>query len=138
MASLQDYLATGPQIEHTFTFANQATHAELPQVMSAALEVLTGDINVEPASKRATDWINVNIEVADTHLNCKIDYSPLTARSEAVEQALPPWLNAISRLAQDPGIKPDDEVKLTIRHSVPEIVAAEPFPNHQGNHQLKF
>ena len=138
MASLQDFLATGPQIEHTFTFANQATHAELPQVMRAALEVLTGGINVEPASNRPTDWINVNIEVADTHLTCKIDYSPLTARSEAIEQALPPWLNAISQLAQDPGIKPDDEVKLTIRRSVPEIVAAEPFPNHQGNHQLKF
>lgn len=138
MTSLQDYLATGPQIEHVFTFANQATHPGLPQVMSAALEVLASGIKVEPASHRSTDWVNVNIEVADTHLICKIDYSPMTARSDAVEQALPPWLNAISRLTQDQGIKPDDEVKLTIRRSVPEIVAAEPFPHHQGDQRLTF
>lgn len=138
MASLQAYLATGPQIEHTFTFANHASHPDLPQVMSAALEVLAAGITVAAARQKPTDWVNVNVEVADPRLTCKIDYSPLTARSDAVEQALLPWLDAIGKLAQDPGIEPDGEVQLTIRRSVPEIVAAEPFPHHQRNHQLKF
>lgn len=138
MASLQDYLATGPQIENTFTFANRATHPELTQVMDATLAVLATGIKVEPAGTRPTDWHNVALELADDRLTCEIDYSPLTARSEAVEAALPPWLDAIDRLAQHPGVKPDDDIKISIRRSVPEIVSAEPFAKHQGNTRLKF
>jgi hypothetical protein len=138
MASLQDYVATGPQIENTFTFANQATHPELTRVMDEALAVLATGIKVESAGARPTEWHNVALELADDRLTCKIDYSPLTARSEAVEAALPSWLNAINRLAQNPGLEPDDDIKISIRRSVPEIVSAEPFAKHQGNTQLAF
>jgi hypothetical protein len=138
MASLQGYLATGPQVENVFTFANQATHPELTQVMDAAVAFLATGIKVEPAGPRPTDWHNVALELADDRLTCKIDYSPLTARSEAVEAALPSWLTAINRLAQHPGLKCDGAIKISIRRSVPEIVSAEPFAKHRGNTQLKF
>jgi hypothetical protein len=138
MTSLRNYLATGPHVEHTFTFANHTTHPELTQVMNAALATLAAGIKVEPASTRPTDWHNVALELADDHLTCKIDYSPLTARSEAVEAALPPWLEAINRLARNPGLTHDGDIKISIRRSVPEIVSAEPFARHEGNAQLKF
>jgi hypothetical protein len=138
MASLRDYLTSGPHIENTFTFGNRATHPEIDQVMDPVLAVLTSGISVTPTGRRVTEWHNVAVDLADDRFACSLNYSPLLAHCAALETALPPWLDAIDRLAGQAGLKPDDEITISITRSVPEIVNAEPFAKHLGRTDLRF
>jgi hypothetical protein len=138
MASLQDYLKSGPHIENTFTFGNRATHPEMDQVMDAVLAVLTAGISVAPTAQRVTEWHHVTVDLADDRFACDVSYSPLLAHSEALETALPPWLDAVDRLVRQTGLKPDDEITISIARSVPEIVNADPFAKHLGHTELRY
>jgi hypothetical protein len=138
MASLRDYLTSGPHIDTTFTFGNRTTHPEIDQVMDSVLAVLTAGISVAPVESRATEWHNLAVELADDRFACSVNYSPLLAHSEALESALPPWLDAIDRLVRHGGLTPDGEITISIARSVPEIVSAEPFANHLGRTDLRF
>jgi hypothetical protein len=73
----------------------------------------------------------VTLDVADDAFVASVNYSPLTARSDVVESLLPFWLDTAEMAAARGGVVPDEEISLTVWHSVPEIVSA-PFRAPRG------
>jgi hypothetical protein len=126
VADPEHYFTYGPQVKNIFVFANHTTHPGLADVMNAAVSVLVRGISVEPINRKSSEWISVDVELADDRLNLRIDYSPLLARSQSLESVLPAWIEGIDELVQKDGLSPDSEIVLSIRRSVPEIVHASP------------
>ncbi len=121
--NLRQYLSYGPQIKHTWVFANRATHPTIDDVMSSVLSVLTQGISVTPVGPRDPEWKYIEVDLADDKLNCKINYSPLLAQSESVETALPSWMDSMNELLQKEGLPPDGEIDISIKRSVPEMIS---------------
>lgn len=65
----------------------------------------------------------MTVDVADDRFVASVTYSPLLAHSDVIESLLPPWLDTVDRAALRAGVAPD-EISLSIRRSVPEIVSA--------------
>jgi hypothetical protein len=118
---LREHLLNGPQIASRLVFADRLTHPEVEAMTEDALAVLGSGVTLVPMA-RTHEWHEVELDLADDRLICTIAYSPLLARSEAVETALPPWIERLDALLRRDGIPPDGKVRVTIRRSVPELV----------------
>jgi hypothetical protein len=123
-ADLREYLTSGPQVANRFVFANSVTHPEVVDAMDGVLTALGSGITVSPVETRPAEWQFIELDLADDRLVCRIEYSPLTAQSESLETALPPWLDRIDELLRRDGFSPDGEITISIRRSVPELAGA--------------
>jgi len=119
---LSEYLAAGPQLVDRLVFANRSTHPEIDSVMEAVLTTLTGGISVAPVPSRTHPWHQIELDLVDDRLICRIEYSPLIAGSQEVETALPPWLDRLDQLLSRDGPQPDGDVVASIRRSVVELI----------------
>lgn len=118
------YLAAGPQLSERYTFA---TSDAVPQVLDATRRLvadLARGVTVSAPGTPDSRWHEVTVDVADDAFVASLNYSPLLARCEVVESLLPYWLDVADRAALAGGVAPDDEIDLSVRRSVPEIVNA--------------
>jgi hypothetical protein len=92
--------------------------------MARVLTSLRGGITVAPTEARESKWNVVICHVADGMFNCAIEYSPILARSEILEEILPRWLEDIQRMVGQAGISPDGEVTISVERSVAELAGA--------------
>lgn len=121
---LGEYLRSGPQVTSKLVFANRATHPEVDSMMHTALVTLRPGIRLTPVERRPSEWQFVDFDLADEGLTCRMEYSPLIARSETLESVLPSWLSKLDELICRGGFLPDGEVTVSIRRSVPELTGA--------------
>lgn len=121
---LGEYLATGPQLADSFVFATTRARPHLVDATRRTLAEFAKGFTITATATRQSAWQEVSLEVADDDFVTTVDYSPSTARSDVLESGLPPWLDAAEAAAAESGVRPDGEVSLTIRRSVPEIVTA--------------
>lgn len=117
---LVGHLLSGPQVASRLVFADRTTHPEVDGVMEGVLGVLRSGIALVPAA-RTNEWHELDLDLADGRFACRIGYSPLLTRCEALEAALPPWLAALDDLLRRDGIPPEGKVRITIQRSVPEL-----------------
>jgi hypothetical protein len=118
------YLAAGPQLADSYVFATTRDRPDLVDVTRRTLAELARGVTVAATATRRSAWQQVSLEVADDDFVTTVDYSPLTARCDVLESGLPPWLDAAEAAVAAGGVRPDDEITLTIRRSVPELVTA--------------
>jgi hypothetical protein len=118
------YLAGGPQLSERYTFATTDTAAQVVDVTRRLVLGLARGFSVSAPGTPESRWHEVTVGVADDAFVASVNYSPLLARSEVVEALLPLWLDTVDAAARQGGVAPDDEVELTIRRSVPEMVSA--------------
>jgi hypothetical protein len=123
---LGEYLASGPQIADSYVFGTTQAQPYLVDVTRRTLADFAYGITIAATATRQADWQEVSVEVADDSLATTVNYSPLTARSDVLESGLPPWLEIAEAAVAQGGTRPDGEITLNIRRSVPEIVTA-PF-----------
>lgn len=121
---LREYLLVGQEVTHRFVFAASATHSEIHQSMVRVLRDLRGGITVTPSEPRDTQWNLIACDVADGMFNCSVEYSPILARSEILDAALPRWLDDMRRLLDQDGVSPDGEITISIERSVAELAGA--------------
>lgn len=117
----REYLSSGPQIANRFVFADRVTHPEIELMMEEMLTALGSGVTVAPA-KRTHKWQWVELDLVDDRLSCVVWYSPLLARSDAFELALPSWLDRFDGLVRRDGFPPDGKGRISIQRSVPEMV----------------
>lgn len=117
----REYLSSVPQVANRSVFADRVTHPEVDLMMEEVLAVLGAGVAVAPA-ERTHEWHEVELDVVDDRLNCQIRYWPLLARSDALELALPPWLDRLDGLLRRDGRTPDGLIRISIQRSVPELV----------------
>ncbi len=118
------YLAEGPQLAERYTFATTDTAPQVVEITNRLVADLARGFTVGAPGTPDSRWHEVTVDVADDRLIASVNYSPLLARSDAIESLLPAWLETVDRAAQQDGVPPDAEIDLTIRRSVPEIVSA--------------
>ncbi len=89
--------------------------------MVRVLTYLRGGITVVPGEPRESEWNLVVCDVADGTFNCKVEYSPILARSVVLDEALPCWLDDIRQLLDQDGVSPDGEIAISVERSVAEL-----------------
>lgn len=118
------YLAAGPQVSERYVFATTDVQ---PLVVDATRRLVTDlarGFTVGAGGTPGTTWQEVTVDVVDDRFVTSVNYSPLLARSDVLESLLPFWLETAETAAAQGGVVPDEEISLTIRRSVPEIVSA--------------
>jgi hypothetical protein len=123
-ADVGQYLAAGPQTGERWVFATSDT---VPLVVDATRRLITDlarGFTIAAGGAPRSVWQEVTVDVADDRFVTSVNYSPLLARCDVIESLLPFWLDTAETAAARGGVAPDEEISLTIRRSVPEIVSA--------------
>lgn len=113
----------GPQISDRYTFETSDTATEVVDATRGLAAGLARGFTVGAPGTPDSRWHEVTVDVADDSFVASVTYSPLLAHSDVIESLLPPWLDTVDRAALRAGVAPD-EISLSIRRSVPEIVSA--------------
>lgn len=118
------HLTAGPQISDRYAFATTDDQTQVVDATQGLVTALARGFTIGAGGARHPTWQQLTIDVADDHFVTTVTYSPLLGHSDVIESLLPSWLETARSAAEHDGIVPDEEISLTIRRSVPEIVNA--------------
>lgn len=123
-AGFGEHIASGAQVADTFVFATTHTSPRLADATARTLAEFARGFTVSASELREHAWHEVSVDIADEGFLASFTYGPFLTRCEVAESVLPPWLEMTEAAADQAGVAPDEEIRLSIRRSVPELVNA--------------